>query len=507
MPLVPGTDTSHRGAAQRRHKYADAVTRRDWLTTIAAAACAAARAPAAGYRTSQPPGDDVDPTQLSIAQLQAAFASGRLTPLDVTATYLERIDRENPALGAFITVTRERAVDDTRRLLTRATARAASTPLSGVPIAHKDLFATRGIRTTGGSRLHERWVPERDAAVVARLAAAGTVLLGKTNTHELGGGVTTINPFFGTTRNPRDTSRIAGGSSGGSAAAVAARLVLAATGSDTGGSIRIPAALCGCVGLKPTYGVISTDGLLGACPTFDHVGLLTRSVADMAPLLLAIADDSAALSGLAPTTAAAPTGGPPYAAARGLRIGVPRPYFFERLEPGVERAANSTLDRLRRAGAEVRDVALPIEASLFDTMFGPIVADEVRATYAHDWATRPGAFSKDFAGAFLGPAPTRQDVARARDARATFERTVTALFADVDVLAMPTVPVVAPRIDGPLDGGRILRNTWPFNAARGPALSVPCGVDDAGLPVGLQLVGAPLAEGVVLRAAAAVEAL
>ena len=151
-----------------------------------------------------------------------------------------------------------------------------------MPIAHKDLFATRGIRTTGGSRLYEHWIPETDAAVVTRLADAGTVLLGKTNTHELGGGVTTINPFYGTTRNPRDRTRIPGGSSGGSAAAVAGGLALAATGSDTGGSVRIPAALCGCVGLKPTFGLVSTRGLLGACPTFDHVGVLARTVEDAA---------------------------------------------------------------------------------------------------------------------------------------------------------------------------------------------------------------------------------
>ena len=215
-----------------------------------------------------------DPTLLSISELGAAFDSGRLTPLDVTAAYLRRIESDNVALGAFVTVSRERAADDTRRVMTRLTAGAGRGFLMGVPIAHKDLFATKGIRTTGGSKLHEDWVPEQDAAVVVRLAAAGTVLLGKTNTHELGGGVTTINPFFGTTHNPRNLARIPGGSSGGSAAAVVARLALAATGSDTGGSVRIPAALCGCVGLKPTFDLLSTNGLLGACPTFDHVGLL-----------------------------------------------------------------------------------------------------------------------------------------------------------------------------------------------------------------------------------------
>ena len=155
-------------------------------------------------------------------------------------------------------------------------------PLAGLPIAHKDLFETAGIRTTAGSRLYDRYIPKRDADVVRAMSRAGAVMLGKTNTHELGGGVTTINPFYGTTRNPWDRSRIPGGSSGGSAAAIAAGMAVAATGSDTGGSVRIPAALCGCVGFKPSFGRLSTRGLLGACPTFDHVGLLTRTVADAA---------------------------------------------------------------------------------------------------------------------------------------------------------------------------------------------------------------------------------
>ncbi len=365
----------------------------------------------------------------------------------------------------------------------------------GVPIAHKDLLATRGIRTTGGSRLHERWVPDHDAVVVARLAEAGTVLLGKTNTHELGGGVTTINPFFGTTHNPHDRTRIAGGSSGGSAAAVAARLVVAATGSDTGGSVRIPAALCGCVGLKPTFGLVDTTGLLGACPTFDHVGLCTRSVADAAYLLAAMAGDGAAA---APDYVAATNG-----SVAGLRVGVPRAYFFDGVEPGVARAVDAALDRLRGHGAIVRDVALALPTTLYDTMFAPIAVSEIRRTYAADWAARPDAFSGDFAAVFAGPGPAAAEVEHARQARAAFERTVTRLFDDVDVLAMPTVPMVAPPIEGAIDGMRVLRNTWPFNAARGPAISVPCGSGADGLPVGLQLVAAPHAEATLLRAAAA----
>jgi aspartyl-tRNA(Asn)/glutamyl-tRNA(Gln) amidotransferase subunit A len=477
------------------------VTRREWLAALAGVS------PALRGMAQTPVPDD--PTTLSIAGLADAFTAGRFTPIDVTAAYLARIDRENPALGAFVTVTRERAVDDTRRVLTQLAAGASPGPLAGVPIAHKDLFATRGIRTTGGSRLHERWIPERDALVVARLAAAGTVLLGKTNTHELGGGVTTINPFFGTTRNPHDAARIAGGSSGGSAAAVAARLVLAATGSDTGGSIRIPAALCGSVGLKPTFGRVPTEGLLGACPTFDHAGVLTRTVADAAAMLAAMVVPSGARGGSEPgasTPSAAAGGSRPNGDLKGLRIGVPRAYFFEGLDADVARAVDSALDRLRRHGAVLRDVALPVSSALYDTMFAPIAVSEIRATYAGDWRTRPDAFSRDFAAVFAGAGPSARVVAQARDARAAFERAVTALFAGVDVLMTPTVPLVAPLIDGPIDGVRILRNTWPFNAVRGPAISVPCGSGDGGLPVGLQIVAAPDRDALLLRAAAAVEA-
>jgi aspartyl-tRNA(Asn)/glutamyl-tRNA(Gln) amidotransferase subunit A len=482
------------------------MTRREWLAALAGAPWPALQPARATQSTA-------DPTTLSIGQLGEAFAAGRLTPLDVTAAYLARIDRDNPSLNAFVTVTRDRAVDDTRRMMLGATVDPARRPLAGVPIAHKDLFATRGIRTTGGSRLHARWVPDADAAVVARLAAAGAVLLGKTNTHELGGGVTTINPFFGTTRNPRAADRIAGGSSGGSAAAVAARLVVAATGSDTGGSVRIPAALCGCVGVKPTFGLIDTAGLLGACPTFDHVGVLTRSVEDAAYLLAALAsppDDEArgpvqraGPENMAASYVVAAAGG----SLSGVRVGVPRAHFFAALDPGVAAAVGGALAALRARGAVVRDVALPMAATLYETMFAPIAVSEIRATYAADWAARPDAFSRDFAAVFAGPGPSDEEVQRARQSRAAFEQQVVALFDGVDVLATPTVPVVAPPIAGPIDGMRILRNTWPFNAARGPAISVPCGTGDGGLPVGLQLATAPLQEARLLRVAAAVEAV
>ena len=478
------------------------MTRREWLAGVAGWTStgglgvlhAQVQAPAAG-----------DPTTLSVAELRSAFAAGRLTPLEVTAAYLRRIDAENGTLGAYVTVARDRAMDETRRLLLSTGGAWAGGPLVGVPVAHKDLFRTRGVRTTGGSRLYEGDVPDDDADVVTRLTMAGAVMLGKTNTHELGGGVTTINPFFGTTHNPRDLTRIPGGSSGGSAAAVAARLALLATGSDTGGSVRIPAALCGCVGLKPTFGLLPTTGLLGACPTFDHVGLLTRSAEDAALTLAAIAPphDGAAPSGEAflETYRAAVARG-----VRGLRVGVLRGYFFDALEPGVRAAVERAIEGLRAAGARVRDQQIVVTAQLYDQMFNPIAVSEIRATYARAWGARPDAFSKEFAAVFDGPGPTPSAVATARDARDAFQRSVEGVLTEVDVLAMPTVPLVAPRITGPIDGMRILRNTWPFNAARVPAVSVPCGTGEGGLPVGLQLVGRMFDDARLLAAGTAVRA-
>jgi len=379
-------------------------------------------------------------------------------------------------------------------------------PLIGVPIAHKDLFKTRGVRTTAGSRLYQHDVPAEDAAVVARMTRAGAVMLGKTNTHELGGGVTTINPFFGTTRNPRDTTRIPGGSSGGSAAAVAAHLALVATGSDTGGSVRIPAALCGCVGLKPTFGLLPTTGLLGACPTFDHVGLLTRTAADAVLALAAIVSvrnppglsSEAYLEGYRAAVARG---------VRGLRVGVARSDFFDGLEPGVRHAVEATLERLRVAGARVSEVSIPTGAGLYDRMFGPIAVSAIRATYARAWRARPDAFSRDFAAVFDGPGPTAAALATAREAREALQRSVEAAFDTVDVLVTPTVPVVAPRIDTPIDGARLLQNTWAFNAARVPAVSVPCGTGADGLPVGLQLAGRPFGDAALLAVATLVERL
>jgi Asp-tRNA(Asn)/Glu-tRNA(Gln) amidotransferase A subunit family amidase len=284
-------------------------------------------------------------------------------------------------------------------------------------------------------------------------------MLGKTNTHELGGGVTTINPFFGTTRNPIDESRIAGGSSGGSAAAVVAHLCAAATGSDTGGSVRIPAAFCGCVGFKPTFGKFSTQGLIGSCPTFDHVGFLTRTVED-AQLM------SGASIGPAPAN---------------VRIAIARKYFFDDLDDSVFSALRSV-----SSSAKYPEIEVPVSSETMSRVFDPIVAFEIWNRLGTDWRINPGSFSKSFAGFFSTPRPSIAEYESALAALKEYQAAVDKLFDQVDVIITPTVPVVAPPIAGPIDGMKILRNTWPFNAAGTPAISLP--VRSQNLPVGLQLV-------------------
>ena len=435
------------------------MTRRELIAALLAA-------PFLGTPAAAQPGDL---TSLTIAQATARLTTRDISSLQLTDAYLARIGSLNTDLNAFITVTAAHARADAKR--------AIQGPLRGIPIAHKDLFETAGIRTTAGSMLFNDYNPEQNAAVVDALERAGAVMLGKTNTHELGGGVTTINPFFGTTRNPVDRTRIPGGSSGGSAAAVAARLCAAATGSDTGGSVRIPAAFCGCVGFKPTFGRLSTRGLLGASPTFDHVGFLTRTSEDAAIMF------HAAL-GIAGNRAVSSRSALPAS----LRVGVARDYFFEGLEPAVAISVSGALEKFRSLGASIEDVAFPVQSHTMAEVFDPVVVFEIWGRFGADWRINPGSFSKAFAGFFAADRPSVAAYETALVALQTYQRQVERLFDRFDVIATPTVPITAPPIAGPIDGMTILRNTWPLNAAGTPAISIPCGTDAAGLPIGLQLV-------------------
>ena len=440
------------------------MTRREWLQLMAAGVVSAPSI-AVGQRG--------DLTSLTVAAALDLLRRGTITPLQLTNAYLTRIQKLNPELNAYVTLTAD---------LARREARNAKGPLAGIPLAHKDLLETRGIRTTAGSRLFDEYVPQQNAELVQRLEDAGAVLLGKTNTHELGGGVTTINPFFGTTRNPVDRTRIPGGSSGGSAAAVVAQLCAAATGSDTGGSIRIPAAFCGCVGFKPTHGALSTRGLLGASPTFDHVGFLTRTVEDASILWNATrtipARSASPASGASPASSASP-----------VRIGVPtNAYFFDKiwLQPEVESAFTKAVAQMGARGARIVSTSLPIDDKTMSRVFDPVFMFELWHRFGADWRTNPGSFSKEFATVFSLERPTVTEYETAQAALEEYRAAMDDVFNAVDIIVTPTVNMTAPLISGPIEGMRILRNTWPFNAAGTPAISVP--VVREPLPIGAQLI-------------------
>ena len=426
------------------------MTRRDALALLLASPFAGAAASAQA----------ADLTSLTIAEASRRLASRSITPLQLTNAYLARIGALNKTLHAYVTVTADLARRDARALERRRD----SNPMWGIPIAHKDLLETKGVRTTAGSMLFDQHIPDSNAAIVEQLEDAGAIMLGKTNTHELGGGVTTINPFYGTTRNPVDQTRIAGGSSGGSAAAVTARLCAAATGSDTGGSVRIPAAFCGCVGYKPTHGKFSTRGLIAASPTFDHVGFLTRTVED-AQLMV-----DALTIRLKPD---APMAQP--------RIAIARKYFWDDLEPSVSSALASAF-----SSASYQDIEVPVSSATMAEVFDPVFSFELWSRFGPDWRTHPGSFSKSMSAFFSTPRPSISRYEAGLAALKAYQATIDKLFDQVDVIITPTVPVVAPLITGPIDGMKILRNTWPFNAAGTPAISIPA--KTAGLPVGIQLV-------------------
>ncbi len=448
-------------------------------------------------------------TGLSLAQAAEMIGRRELSPLELTEACLERIDRVDPSLNAFITVTAQEAREEARQAAAEIAGGTYKGPLHGIPVALKDLFATRGVRTTAGSRIMADQTPRQDAEAAARLRAAGAVVLGKLNLHEFAFGATGVNPHYGATRNPWDTSRIAGGSSSGAAAAVASGECFAALGTDTGGSIRIPAALCGVVGLKPTYGRVSLRGVVPLSPSLDHVGPLTRTVEDAAIVLGAIAgrdplDDS---------TSDEPT--PDYRlelgreqGLRGWRVGVPRQHFFEDVDGEVLAVVEEALGVLSDLGAEVREVSLPhiseAPAAARDIMLPEAFAyhrqwlDERPQDYGDDVRQRLEQGRAAPAGRYEEAQRLRTRIARAWSAGP---------FREIDLLATPATAIPAAPVAESDQRTTIalIRLTNPFNLTGLPAISVPCGFTAGGLPVGLQLVGRRFEEGAVLRVAQAYE--
>jgi aspartyl-tRNA(Asn)/glutamyl-tRNA(Gln) amidotransferase subunit A len=447
---------------------------------------------------------------VTLLEAAAALRRREISSVELTAAALERIERLNPSTNAMQTVMAEVA-RERAKLADQELARGEGRgPLHGIPIAVKDLFRTQGVRTTGGSRLFEDYVPDYDATVVEWLRAGGAVLVAKSGMHELAYGITSSNPHFGAIRNPWDRDRIPGGSSGGSGAAVAAGMVFMAMGSDTGGSIRIPAAFCGVVGLKPTYGRVSRYGAMPLAFTLDHMGPLTRSVRDAAAVLNVIAgyDARDETSSRRPVENYVPDPDP---SIRGLRIGLPENFYCERLDPDVDAAVRAAFRAAESRGAEIVSLRVPdIEA--INTVARIILLAEASALL------EPHLEHRDLFGADVlalldqGRLLPATDYINAQRLRRGMQREFAALWPRVDCLFTPTTPITAPRIgettvaagseneDVRLAATRLVRA---INALGLPAVSIPCGADRRGLPIGLQIVGKPFAEALILRVAQA----
>ncbi len=446
-------------------------------------------------------------TRLSVAEAGELIRRRKLSPVELTEACLEQIGRLDGHLNAFITVIRAEAIQTARQAAQAIAKGTYKGPLHGVPLALKDLFATAGVPTTAGSQIMADHVPAEDAEVTARLKAAGAIVLGKLNLHEFAFGATGVNPHYGPVRNPWDSDRMSGGSSSGSAAAVAAGECLAALGTDTGGSIRIPASLCGVVGLKPTYGRVSRRGVVPLSWALDHVGPLARSVEDAAIVLGAIAGRDP----LDESSSAEPV--PDYRRGlkgdlRGLRVGVPREHFFDKVEEDVLEAVRAAIALLGRLGAGLLEVSLPHIAEA-PAAVNAIMLPEALAYHQRWLAERADDYGDDvrqrleIAMTVLGvhyvQAQRLRQLIVQKWQREVFER--------VDLLATPTTPIAAVPIEESevQTTMALVRFTGPFNLTGLPAISVPCGFTQGGLPVGLQLAGRWFEEETVLRAAHAYE--
>lgn len=452
-----------------------------------------------------------DLVDLTIANIAPLIRNRKVSPVELTEAYLHRIAELDGVYNAYITVTRERAIADAMRAESAIAAGDYRGPLHGIPIALKDIISTAGIRTTCGSQILRDWVPDTDAHVAAKLAAAGSVLLGKLNTHEFAMGATNNNPHFGPARNPWDLTRISGGSSGGSGVATVARLALGSIGTDTGGSIRMPAALCGCVGLKPTYGLVSRTGVFPLSALRDHVGPLTRTVEDAALMLSAIAgydpgDANSVNVASGDYLTALEVG------VAGLRVGVPGGQFAELPTAEVHRAVEAAVDVLTGLGAVVQPVELTVN---YDTVATSSVMLALEGRYHHReyLPGRLAEYGADLQAIFITPEPDRPAISAALAASEAIRVAYQQALAEVDLLLTPTVPFPAPPIDKrefTIDGRDyterdIAALTIPINHARVPALTLPGGFSTENLPIGLTFMGRPFEEATVLRAGYAYE--
>jgi len=445
----------------------------------------------------------------TIAELSVLLARRKISPVEITNLFLDRIEKHNPNINAYLTITRDAALAAARESEKRIKQKRSRGPLEGIPIALKDNIWTRGIRTTAGSKILQNFVPDNDATVAASLHRAGAVILGKTNLHEFAYGISTNNPHFGPTRNPWDLTRIPGGSSGGSAAAIAAGLCVASVGTDTGGSIRIPAALCGIVGLKPTFGRVSCHNVVALAPTFDHVGPLARTVEDAALILGIIAGRDP----LDTTTLAQPRSKPfgdfrqlvrrlhpHFSKKHPLKLGLPRQYFFTSLSEDVRDAVKSAVHSFEQLGAIVEEISLPQISDGDDASSSIALAEATHYHQSQGWFPAHSAeYGEDVRKRLeMGMDIRAADYLVAREVQKRVRAEFDSALTRVDAIVAPTVPITAPHIgeniieiesaEEPVRGA-LIRLNRPANFTGLPAISIPCGWTDENLPVGLQLIG------------------
>ncbi|HKN33623.1 MAG TPA: amidase [Terriglobales bacterium] len=444
---------------------------------------------------------------MAISEISEQVRRRLISPVELTKDCLHKIEKLNPGLNAFITVTAESALAEARAAEAEIQASHWRGPLHGIPIALKDLIDTTGVKTTAASALFKDRVPSEDAEIVRHLKAAGAVFLGKHNLHEFAYGGSSVVSYFGAVHNPWNAQHIAGGSSGGSAAAVAAGLCYAAVGTDTAGSIREPAAICGIVGLKPTYGRVSARGVIPLSCSLDHVGPLTRTVADCALELQALAGfDSAD-----PHSANVPLQN--YVEAldtptRHFRVGVPRTFFYDDLHPDVAWVVDQALSVVSNVTADVREFSLAVPTDR------TLQSAESYAYHASFVEKSPELYQPETLRRIQsGKNVSAEDRTRLTDELQELRRTAGQIFGTVDVLVTPTVPIPPPTLAELTQNPDLLRprellmlrNTRPFNVWGWPAISVPCGFTGTGLPIGLQIIGPPWEERRVLALAHAYE--
>jgi aspartyl-tRNA(Asn)/glutamyl-tRNA(Gln) amidotransferase subunit A len=438
---------------------------------------------------------------MTILEMAAALRAKKVSSLELTNQALEKLARENQRLNAFITVDAEGARAKASAMDAELSHGLDRGPMHGIPFAHKDLVYTKGVRTTGGSKIFADFVPDHDADIAINLNNAGAVMVGKTNLHEFAYGITSTNPHYGAVRNPWDTERIPGGSSGGSGAAVAAGILPIATGTDTGGSIRIPASFCGVTGLKPTFGLISKRGVMPLGWTMDHMGPMTRTVRDTAVGFHAMAGVS---NGYVP---------PQGVDIRGLRIGLPANYYFDKLDLEVGEAVRRAVQTAAALGARIVDVKVP-DMDQLNVIGRVLLLAEATSVHEQDLKRRGDIGSDVLTLLDQGRLIRGSDYVDAQRLRRIYIRQFSMLWRGVDCIFTPATPTAAPKIgqmtmsvggvdeDVRLATTRLVRG---INVLGIPALSVPCGFTKSGLPIGLQILGAPRAEDMILRIGAGIE--